>query len=96
MSKKIAIFTSGGDCAGLNAVMRAAVLRAQALGWEIYGIENGTAGLLENPPRVRKLSAKDFGNEIMRLGGTILGTTNSRNPFAYLMPDGTKQDRSDD
>ncbi len=96
MSKKIAIFTSGGDCAGLNAVMRAAVLRAEALGWQVFGIENGTSGLLESPPRVRKLSPKDFGNDVMRLGGTILGTTNSRNPFAYVMEDGSKKDRSDE
>ena len=53
MSKKIGIFTSGGDCAGLNAVMRAAVLRAESLGWQVVGIENGTSGLLQDPPRIR-------------------------------------------
>lgn len=96
MSRKIAIFTSGGDCAGLNAVMRAAVLRAHALGWEIIGLENGTAGLLEDKPRYRVLRLEDFDGNIMRLGGTILGTTNSRNPFAYDMGNGEIRDRSDE
>ncbi|MGH1403357.1 MAG: ATP-dependent 6-phosphofructokinase [Alphaproteobacteria bacterium] len=96
MSKRIAIFTSGGDCAGLNAVMRAAVLRAHGLGWEIIGIENGTAGLLDTPPRYRMLSPDDFDGTVMRMGGTVLGTTNSRNPFAYEMDDGQVVDRSDE
>tara|TARA_R110002072_G_scaffold22887_4_gene79932 strand:- start:413 stop:1489 length:1077 start_codon:yes stop_codon:yes gene_type:complete len=96
MAKKIAIFTSGGDCAGLNAVMRAAVLRADSLGWQVLGIENGTAGLLDNPPRYRILTPKDLDGNVMRQGGTILGTTNSRNPFAYPMDDGTILDRSDE
>ncbi|MCB1591703.1 MAG: ATP-dependent 6-phosphofructokinase [Alphaproteobacteria bacterium] len=96
MKKKIAIFTSGGDCAGLNAVMRAVVLSASGLGWEVLGIENGTAGLLENPPECRTLTPEIFDTTIMRQGGTILGTTNSRNPFEYKMPDGSVRDRSDE
>jgi 6-phosphofructokinase 1 len=96
MSKKIAILTSGGDCAGLNAVMRAVVHRAHNLGWTTIGIENGTAGLLETPYAVRTLKPSDFDGVIMRLGGTILGTTNSRNPFAYKMDDGVVKDRSDE
>ncbi len=96
MSKRIAIFTSGGDCAGLNAVMRAAVLRAHGLGWEVVGIENGTAGLLEDPRRYKILHPDDFNGTVMRMGGTILGTTNSRNPFAYEMPDGQVLDRSNE
>ncbi len=94
MKKRIAIFTSGGDCAGLNAVMRAAVIRAHALGWEVIGLQNGTAGLLENPPRYRILKPDDFDGTVMRMGGTILGTTNSRNPFAYEMDNGEIKDRS--
>lgn len=96
MINKIAILTSGGDCAGLNAVMRAVVRRADSLGWEAIGIENGTAGLLENPLQVKTLKPSDFDGFVMRLGGTILGTTNSRNPFKYQMPDGTVKDRSDE
>jgi len=76
--------------------MRAAVIRAHALGWEIIGIENGTAGLLDLPPRYRNLTPDDFDGNVMRQGGTILGTTNSRDPFAYPMDDGTVVDRSDE
>lgn len=96
MSKTIGILTSGGDCAGLNAVMRAVVCRADMLGWTVIGIENGTAGLLERPYRVRELSQDDFDGFVMRRGGTVLGTTNSRNPFEYEMDDGEVKDRSDE
>lgn len=96
MTKTIGILTSGGDCAGLNAVMRAVVHRADALGWTVIGIENGTAGLLEEPYHVRTLKPADFDGFIMRRGGTILGTTNSRNPFKYPMEDGSVVDRSDE
>ncbi|MGQ0527118.1 MAG: ATP-dependent 6-phosphofructokinase [Alphaproteobacteria bacterium] len=92
--KKIAILTSGGDCAGLNAVMRAIVYRADALGWEVVGVENGTAGLLDEPYRTRALRPDHFDGFIMRQGGTILGTTNSRNPFKYPGDDGSVKDRS--
>lgn len=94
MSKKIAILTSGGDCAGLNAVMRAVVSRASMLGWEVVGLENGTAGLLEEPYAIRTLTVDDLDGFVMRRGGTILGTTNSKDPFAYPMPDGSVKDRS--
>ncbi len=96
MSKKIGILTSGGDCAGLNAVIRAATHRAHLLGWEIYGIEDGTAGLFENPPRARRLLPNDMDGNVMRMGGTILGTTNKGNPFDFPMPDGSRKDRSDE
>ncbi len=96
MIKKIAILTSGGDCAGLNAVLRAVVYRADALGWEVIGIENGTAGLLEKPLQVRTLKPSHFDGFVMRLGGTVLGTTNSRNPFKFPGPKGKTIDRSDE
>ncbi len=94
MSKTIAILTSGGDCAGLNAVLRAVVFRADHYGWRVIGVENGTAGLLETPYHVRDLKPAEFDGFVLRRGGTILGTTNSRNPFKYEMPDGSIQDRS--
>lgn len=94
MSKHIGILTSGGDCAGLNAVLSAAVLRAHALGYKITGLENGTAGLLESPPRARSLSPADITPGLLRQGGTILGTTNNRNPFSFPMPGGSVKDRS--
>ena len=52
-SKRIGILTSGGDCAGLNAVLRAVVHRAAELGWTVLGIEHGTHGLMESPPAAR-------------------------------------------
>jgi 6-phosphofructokinase 1 len=94
MSKTIAVLTSGGDCAGLNAVMRAVVFRAKGLGWRVLGVQNGTAGLLEEPAAVKELSRDDFDGFTMRRGGTVLGTTNSRDPFHYPMPDGSFKDRS--
>ncbi len=95
MSKKrIGILTSGGDCAGLNAVIRAVVHRADLLGWEVIGLLNGTASLMEKDPEYRVLKPNDFSGQIMREGGTILGTTNKGNPFAFPMPDGTVKDRS--
>jgi 6-phosphofructokinase 1 len=92
--KTLGILTSGGDCAGLNAALRAVVIRAEALGWASLGIENGTAGLLESQPRIKPLTSKDFPAPLMRQGGTILGTTNNRNPFSFPMPDGKIKDRS--
>ena len=94
-TKRIGILTSGGDCAGLNAVIRAAVHRAVlGLGWEVLGIEQGTLGLMDRPIRARSLTVKEFDGTLLRRGGTILGSTNWGDPFAFPMPDGTKVDRS--
>jgi 6-phosphofructokinase 1 len=94
--KRIGILTSGGDCAGLNAAIRAVVYAATRLEWEVIGIEDGTAGLLARPMRYKVLTREMFDATIMRLGGTILGTTNKGNPFRFLMPDGSFKDLSDD
>ena len=93
-AKRIGILTSGGDCAGLNAVIRAVVHRAGAEGWEVVGIRNGTAGLLARPVEYTDLDRSAAGSEMLRLGGTILGTTNKGDPFAFPMPDGRLIDRS--
>ncbi len=92
--KRIAILTSGGDCAGLNAVIRAVVLRATDLNWEVIGILDGAHGLLNRPPQTMPLYAGNVDTVMMRQGGTILGTTNKGDPFAYPMRDGTVKDRS--
>ena len=93
--RRIGVLTSGGDCAGLNAVLRAVVLRAsQGHGWEVVGIRKGTAGLLARPVEARELDPADFSGVILRTGGTILGTTNKNDPFDYPQPDGTRVDRS--
>lgn len=94
MTKKIGILTSGGDCAGLNAVIRAVVHRADRLGWEVYGIHDGTMGLMENPVHATRLMPCDLDADVLRRGGTILGTTNKGNPFAFPLPDGSVKDRS--
>jgi len=94
---RIGLLTSGGDCAGLNAAIRAVVCRAvNGYGWEVVGIREGTAGLLQRPPAVEELGMRVFTGNILRMGGTILGTVNKGNPFAYPMPDGTVKDRSDE
>jgi len=92
--KRIAILTSGGDCAGLNAVIRGVVLHAEGLGWDVIGIEYGTHGLIDRPLRTRRLTQADVCLSVLRQGGTILGTTNKGNPFAYTLPDGTSRDIS--
>jgi ATP-dependent phosphofructokinase / diphosphate-dependent phosphofructokinase len=91
--KRIGILTSGGDCGGLNAVTRAVVRRAQAYGIEVMGIQDSTLGLLNRPVQAELLDIKRVSG-ILRYGGTILGTTNKGNPFAFPMPDGSLIDRS--
>ena len=75
---RLALLTGGGDCPGLNAVIRAAARSAFALGWEVFGIEDGFEGLLTK--RVYQLQPRDV-KGILHLGGTILGTSNRVNPF---------------
>ncbi len=97
MTKRIGLLTSGGDCAGLNAVIRAVVLRARdAYGWQVLGIRKGTMGLMTRPVEAEVLGPEAADTTIMRQGGTILGTTNKGNPFAFPMPDGREIDRSDE
>lgn len=92
--KRIGILTSGGDCAGLNAVIRSVVYRAAEVGWTVIGIMEGTHGLLARPVRYQVLTPESFAGTIMRQGGTILGTTNKGDPFSFPMADGTTKDRS--
>ncbi|MDB9516878.1 ATP-dependent 6-phosphofructokinase [Roseofilum reptotaenium CS-1145] len=94
MGKRIGILTSGGDCAGLNAAIRAVVYHAiGTYGYEVFGIHQATLGLLERPPKVKELTRTNI-RGLLLTGGTILGTTNKGDPFAYPMPDGTLLDRS--
>ena len=95
MTKHIGILTSGGDCAGLNAAIRAVVHAADGLGWKVTGIEDGTHGLVGGI-RAQVLRKEDWNTSVMRSGGTLLGTTNKGNPFAYPMPDGTLKDYSEE
>ncbi len=84
--KKIAILTGGGDCPGLNAVIRAVAKKViLAHGWEVVGIEDGYEGLIYN--RHRKIAYNDVSG-ILALGGTILGTSNRANPYNYPVEEG--------
>ena len=93
--RRIGVLTSGGDCAGLNAAIRAVVHRAiQGYGWEVYGILDGTRGLMDRPPRYEPLTLKLFTGNILRMGGTILGTVNKGDPFRFPVAGGAAVDRS--
>jgi len=94
--RRIGILTGGGDCPGLNAVLRAVTKTAiYELGMEVVGIEDGFLGLIED--RMRRLLPEDVSN-ILTLGGTILGTSNKANPTSHPVEvDGqlVKQDVTD-
>jgi 6-phosphofructokinase 1 len=84
--RKIGLVTGGGDCPGLNAVIRSVVISGINRGWEVYGIERGFEGLLQRK-RVHLLNTYDV-RGIIHTGGTILGTTNRGNPFKLKVTDG--------
>jgi 6-phosphofructokinase 1 len=79
--RRIGVLTGGGDAPGLNAVIRAVVKAATHAGIECVGLEDSFDGLIF-PERSRVLTMKDV-TGILRVGGTILGTTNRGNPFLY-------------
>ena len=79
--KRIGVLTGGGDAPGLNAVIRAVVKASINAGIECVGLEDSFDGLIY-PERSRVLRPKDV-TGILRIGGTILGTTNRGNPFVY-------------
>ncbi len=95
--KRVGILTGGGDCSGLNAVIRG-VTRAAIIGSgaRVIGIEGGFEGLITG--QTEELTVRNT-RDILTLGGTILGTTNKGNPFEYrqLASDGsiTVSDYSD-
>lgn len=94
-TKRIGILTSGGDCAGLNAVIRAVVFRAAGYGWKVLGICRATNGLMQRPPEFIPLEIEKV-DRFLTAGGTLLGTTNKGNPFAFPMSDGEIVDRSEE
>ncbi|HUT55033.1 MAG TPA: ATP-dependent 6-phosphofructokinase [bacterium] len=80
--KKIGISTGGGDCPGLNAVIRAVVYTAvNQYGWEVIGIKDSFNGLVY-PDQIMPLGLDEV-KDILHLGGTIIGTTNRGNPFHW-------------
>ncbi len=81
---KVGVLTGGGDCPGLNAVIRAVVRRAEQHQFEVMGIRDGWRGLEEPTGRTMRLS-RESTSGILHVGGTILGTSRT-NPFKK--PDG--------
>ncbi len=73
--RRIGVLTSGGDCPGLNAVLRGVVRSADKLGWEVLGFRDGFEGLLPEGGDYMVLDRSNTAG-IMHLGGTMLGTTN--------------------
>ena len=83
--RRIGILTGGGDCPGLNAVIRATAKAALDGGMEVLGIADGYLGLIEN--HIQPLRYNDVSG-ILTQGGTILGSCNRANPAEYAVPDG--------
>ncbi|MBN2583940.1 MAG: 6-phosphofructokinase [Planctomycetes bacterium] len=82
--KCVGVLTGGGDCPGLNAVIRSVTKTLiHEHGVTVYGIYDGYAGLVEH--RYERLDSADVSNILTR-GGTILGSSNKANPFAYYPP----------
>ena len=83
---RIAILTGGGDCPGINAVIRAVAKKAiLEYGMEVVGVADGYEGLIHD--RHRKLHYDDVSG-ILTVGGTILGTSNTSNPYRYAVKTG--------
>ena len=87
-AKRIGILTGGGDCPGINAVIRAVAKKAiLEYGMEIEGIEDGYEGLVED--RHRALHSGDVSG-ILTIGGTILGASKTSNPYQYPQAKGSQ------
>lgn len=81
--KKLLISTGGGDCPGLNAVIRGVVKAAKkSRQWEVWGSKEALNGILSDPPELMKLTTKKTAGIHVK-GGTILKTTNRGNPLEY-------------
>src|SRR5262245_38154619 len=105
MTKKILVLTGGGDCPGLNAVIRGIARRARTENlmtdekWEVYGSIEAFNGVFSEPQEIIKLTREKTAGIHVK-GGTILKTTNKGNPIKYPVPqpDGSIKfiDRSDE
>ncbi len=93
---RIGILTGGGDAPGLNAVIRAVIKHSVGgLHWQVVGSEDSFDGLLADPRRLIDLTPVCC-QGLLHRGGTMLGTTNRGDPFAWRMPDGSIVDRSEE
>jgi phosphofructokinase-like protein len=98
--KRILVATGGGDCPGLNAVLRAIVKKATGqYNWEVVGSVDAFNGVLSEPMELKILDLQAVSGIHVR-GGTIIGTTNRVGPFHWPVKraDGTwgSEDRSDE
>jgi phosphofructokinase-like protein len=85
VAKRVGVLTGGGDCPGLNAVIRAVTRRSLARGYEVAGVRDGWRGLVDG--RLTELGPREISGILPR-GGTILGTTRT-NP--YKSEDGVRR-----
>ncbi|MCA8920682.1 MAG: 6-phosphofructokinase [Planctomycetes bacterium] len=99
MAKRIGVMTGGGDCPGLNAVIRGVVHASKRRGWDVLGIEDATEGLVDldfkKPHGNRWLTCQDV-DRILGRGGTILGTSNRSDPFRYVVRGDDGSSREED
>jgi phosphofructokinase-like protein len=97
--KKVAIMTGGGDCPGLNPVIRAVVKTGIGrYGWKILGIEDAFNGLIDldyRSPYGNRWLDEEMVKDIQTRGGTILGTSNRADPFRYAVKKGGKVQETD-
>lgn len=97
--KRILVLTGGGDCPGLNAVIRGVAKRGRKEGWEVYGSIEAFNGVLNEKQEIIKLTSRRTAGIHVK-GGTILKTTNKSNPtnFPVQQADGTVTfvDRTDE
>lgn len=99
-AKKVAVMTGGGDCPGLNAVIRAVVhVGKERYGWEIFGVEDAFNGLVDldyrGPNGNTWLELANV-RGILARGGTILGTSNRGDPFDHIVEDAEGKERTVD
>ena len=93
MIKRVAIVTNGGDCPGLNAVIRAIVKTAEAHNVECYGFIEGYKGMLKN--EFIRLESNGSASGLLHRGGTIIGSSNSTNLFNYKVEENGKVEYRD-
>jgi len=93
--RRVLILAGGGDAPGLNAVLRAFVKTATDLDLQVYGSEDGFAGLIEEPGSVVRLTPSRV-RGILPKGGSVLGCSDHADPFAYLVTDSEGAERTVD
>jgi 6-phosphofructokinase 1 len=91
--RRVLILTGGADAPGLNAVLRAFVKTATDLDLQVYGSEDGFAGLIEQPGRVVRLTPSSV-RGILPQGGSILGCSDRADPFSYQVTDSDGMERT--